>query len=179
MSARAVKACPPTREVQMKSRKRKSSHCAILTAALVCLSAFAVAQTPNKATKDEKEIAAFKLTTEGFTKYSKAVAAMSELEKKDPSFKEKHESSDSQTIDETVQQFERTPQAMSALKSAGLTPRQFVLTTYALVVNAIVLAFKQQPGMMKELPAGASKENIEFMEKHRKEIEALHTKDPD
>jgi len=159
----------------MSSPNRQPSVCLIVAATLLCWAAGAAGQVPTKESKDTREVAAYKLTTEGLTKYVKVAKALDELSKKEPSLKEKELlSSDNgqKTIDETVQVYERYPQVISAIKSAAFTPREFVVFTYALMTNSFALAFKQA-GMLKDLPPGTSAANIDFIEKHQKEIKAL------
>ena len=159
----------------MVSANRKTLAHGIIAALLLGLPAMAVAQSKTEDTKDAKEIAAFRLTTDGLTKFSNAAKALNELGRKNPSLKEKVENSNAgeQTIDETLAIYERHPELVGAIKSSGLTPRQFIVTSYALAINSMALAY-QKAGVTKEIPAGASSANMEFIEAHHKEIAALN-----
>lgn len=144
---------------------------------LLGLAAMGVAQSKTgdtKDTKDTKEIGAFRLTMDGLTKFSNSLKTLGELTKKNPSLKEKVDNSDSgeQTIDETLALYDRHPEVVSAIKTSGLTPRQFVVTSYALVANSMALAYRKAG--MKGIPPGASTANMEFIEAHQKEIQALN-----
>jgi hypothetical protein len=141
---------------------------------LLLITAMSVAQSKAGDTKDAKEIAAFKLTTDGLTKLSNSLKALDELSKKNPALREKVEDSDNgeETIDETLALYERHPEVISAIKSSGLTPREFVVTNYALVVNSMAMAYRKAG--MKDVPPGASTANMNFIETHRKEIEAMN-----
>ena len=162
----------------MKASDRKCLARGIIAALLFGLTLTALAQSKTedtKDTKDTREIAAFRLSTDGLTKFSNAAKALKELGKKNPSLKEKVDNSDAgeQTIDETVGIYERHPELVNAIKSAGLTPRQFIVTSYALVINGMALAYRKL-GMTRDIPAGASTANMNFIESHQKEIEALN-----
>jgi len=159
----------------MNSRFARTFCCHLALAFVVLVSPnIAFAQTHAETDKDLREITAYKLTDDDFTKMRQAQKAMEDLEKKNPALKKKdNEESDNgqKSIDQSVQQIEAHPELKSALKSAGLTPRHFVVITYALFANAVAIASKKAGA--KQLPPGASAANIDFLEKHQKELEEL------
>ena len=158
----------------MNSLNRKSLASYIKGTMLLGLAATTFAQSRPQDTKDIKEIAAFKLTTDGLTKFSKAARALDDMAKKNPSLKERQDlfsDKPDKTIDETVREYERIPGLVSTIKTSGLTPREFVVLSYTLMANSMALANKQAG--MKEMPPGASKANMDFIQTHQKEIQAL------
>jgi len=132
-------------------------------------------QTPQQR-KEAQEIANFRLSTESLEKMSKAVQAFNALGDSNPELKDACEPPNSedrqnQTVQETVSCIEKHPPAVSALRSAGMTPREFVLTTYAVMLNSFGLTYKQMG--VKRLFPGASEANMNFIETHQEAIKKL------
>ncbi|MBI4420979.1 MAG: hypothetical protein HY560_09155 [Gemmatimonadetes bacterium] len=77
---------------------------------------------------------------------------------------------------ETLADMERRllqyPPIAAGLRAAGLTPREYAKFMLAMWQAATVVAFKQQ-GLLKEMPAGISLENVKFLENHAAELGAL------
>ncbi|MGH8203633.1 MAG: hypothetical protein ACREST_03430, partial [Steroidobacteraceae bacterium] len=63
------------------------------------------------------------------------------------------------------------PGAKSAVESAGMTSREYVVFAFALIENAMAAYALEQPG--GKLPPGISMENVEFFRKHAGEMEKL------
>ncbi|MBV9074837.1 MAG: hypothetical protein JOZ10_14505 [Acidobacteria bacterium] len=131
-------------------------------------------QTPQQR-KEAQEIANFRLSTDNLEKMSKAMEAFNALGDSNPELKDACESLNSEdrqkTMQETVSCIERHPSAVSALRSAGMTPKEFVLTTYAMMINSFGLAYKQMG--VKTLFPGASEANMNFIETHQEAIKKL------
>ena len=60
----------------------------------------------------------------------------------------------------------------AAIRSAGLTPREYMLITLSYMQAGMVVAFKKH-GLLKELPKGTPVENVAFLEKNEAELEAM------
>ena len=63
------------------------------------------------------------------------------------------------------------PGAKAAVKSAGLTSREYVVFAFSLIENAYASYALEQPG--GKLPPGVSMTNIEFLRKNSGVIEQL------
>ncbi|MDQ3420657.1 MAG: hypothetical protein M3541_18110 [Acidobacteriota bacterium] len=65
------------------------------------------------------------------------------------------------------------PAAMSALAREGLSPRDYALTTMALLQASMIEGFSQGKVDMKNLPPGVNPDNILFVREHKVELEAM------
>jgi hypothetical protein len=65
------------------------------------------------------------------------------------------------------------PGARAAVKSAGMTSREYVVFAFALIENAFASYALEQPD--GKLPPGISMANIDFLREHAGEIQALAT----
>jgi len=63
------------------------------------------------------------------------------------------------------------PQVGPILKAAGLSAREYLLISLAWMSGGMAVAFKKQ-GLLKELPPEVSAENVAFLEKNEKELDA-------
>ncbi len=142
-------------------------------------------QTPQ-ARKDAQEMANFRLSMNELTKSSKAQQSLHALEEQHPELKELSEAQErdnqnnseqthEKTIDESVRLLEKHPEAVSAIRNAGMTPREFILTIYTMMTNSFALAYKQMG--VKELFPGASEENMAFIQAHQQDVKKLATRD--
>ncbi len=77
-----------------------------------------------------------------------------------------------QTLTDMASRIERVPAAAAAVRKAGMTPREFATAQLALFQSMMAYGFSKA-GTIKELPAGVSKENVEFLRTHEEEIKAL------
>lgn len=77
-----------------------------------------------------------------------------------------------ETLSEMATQASRIPQLVTALKSAGLTPREYAVFTLALF-QASAYAGLQKAGMVKDIPANVNRAQIKFVLDHEAEIRAL------
>lgn len=119
---------------------------------------------------DTQEALRYTLTEAGLAKYAQATKKLSAL----PDTCE-DEGSDTTSIADMVAKIEATPGARAAVQSAGMTSREYAVFLMALVHNGIAAWAASQPG--GKLPAGVSKGNVDFVNAHRAEIEALNRQD--
>jgi hypothetical protein len=136
-----------------------------LTAAFAvafCLSGTAAAQD-----RDAQEAASYKLTEVGLANYAKASGKLAEL----PSAcDEDEEDSDVESIDGMVAKLNSLPGAQAAIQSAGMTSREYVVFTFAMLQAGIAAWGIDQGG---KLPAGMSQANIDFYRKHADDLKQI------
>jgi hypothetical protein len=79
---------------------------------------------------------------------------------------------DANTLAEMERAISKIPHMSEALSEAGLSPREYAKFSLAML-QAGFLAGLKKAGQLKEVPPGASIENVQFMIDHEKEIAAL------
>jgi hypothetical protein len=77
-----------------------------------------------------------------------------------------------ETLSDMEKNIAKVPQFAAALQSAGLTPREYAKFQLAVLQAGFAAAMKKA-GQLKELPAGVSPENVQFMIDHEAEFAAL------
>jgi hypothetical protein len=82
------------------------------------------------------------------------------------------DSGDARTLAEMEQKIATMPHMAGSLAKAGLTPREYAKFTLAMI-QAGFLAEMKKAGQLREVPPGASLDNIQFVIDHEKEIAAL------
>jgi hypothetical protein len=137
---------------------------------------FASAQS---AAADEKALAEYRLSMPTIHKLLAATRAMAKLYQ-DPAVKaaadkldkSKRSSESYRGLAEMSRDIEAFPPMANAIRSAGLTPREFMLANMALMQAGMVVGFKKQ-GLLKELPKGTPVENVAFLEKNDAELQTV------
>jgi len=76
------------------------------------------------------------------------------------------------SLDEMEAQFSRFPPMANGLRQAGMSPREYAKFLLAMFQASMVAGFRKS-GMVKELPAGVSAENVRFVEEHEAELKAM------
>jgi hypothetical protein len=79
---------------------------------------------------------------------------------------------DAKTLSDMEAQIRKFPPLMNALRSAGMTPREYSKFTLAMLQAGMVAGFKKS-GLVKEIPKEVSAENVKFVEEHEAELKAL------
>lgn len=120
---------------------------------------------------DTTEVMAYSLTEAGFSKYRQATQKLQAL----PDGMSGNCDTDlgSMSIDESAAMFNTIPGAAAAIQSAGMTTREYVVFSWALIHNALAAWVAGQPG--GSLPAGASQANVDFVRSHEAELQELNT----
>ncbi len=116
--------------------------------------------------KDELTPAEEKRLEELRTKLEKAEA------KEDPG----SDDSNAQTLDDMARRIERVPAMANAIRTAGLTPREYSLISMVTFQAMMVHGFQKQAGskeLPKELAATVLAENIKFVADNESEIMRL------
>ena len=79
------------------------------------------------------------------------------------------DSSNAASLDDMARKLGRIPHMSDALTGAGLTPHEFALFEMATMQAGFAAGFKKS-GMLKQMPAGVSPENVQFYLDHEAEI---------
>lgn len=82
------------------------------------------------------------------------------------------DSRDGLTITEYARRIDGTPALAAAIRSVGLSSREYATAVLALLEAGIAHAFMQQQAL-KQAPPGVSPHNLEFVRTHEKQIAAL------
>jgi len=145
----------------------------------------AAAQTPDEkssAEAEKKDVKNFVLTADKLDKYEAAVKAINKVQKDNPAIKKQMDDEDSQnpsiTIAGSVALIEKYPPIANAIKTAGLTPHDFVVMTYTLINSAAAVQMKKM-GTIKEYPDTVLSENISFVDKNYDRIKKIYNTDTD
>ncbi|MGE0467561.1 MAG: hypothetical protein AB7P44_14110 [Steroidobacteraceae bacterium] len=80
-----------------------------------------------------------------------------------------------ESISDVAARIDRSPAARSAIQSAGLTTREYVVFTFAMFQTGLAAWAMEQPG--GKLPPGVSNANVDFYQAHRAKIDAMEPLD--
>jgi len=145
----------------------------------VCASILLAAPLAVAQDRDSQEISAYVLTDAGLAKYKQAAKNLAALPTPPSDGCDDDDGTDSQSLDEVSARFNATPGVRSAIQSAGMTTREYVVFTFSLFQNGLAAWALSQPG--GKLPAGTSKANVDFYNRHAAELQQLEalTQDDD
>lgn len=129
--------------------------------------AAAVAQSTSD--KDTREISSYVLTDAGLARYTQATHNLAALAKKPGS--DCGDSEGAQSLDEQVTRFDAVPGVRGAIKSAGMSTREYVVFTWSVAQNGLAAWALSQPGA-KPTP-DISMANVNFYRKHEAAIQKL------
>lgn len=119
--------------------------------------------------RDAQEIAGYALTDAALARYTKATENLAALPASKPG--DCDTGADSMTLDEMIAALDGTPGAKEAIQTAGMTTREYVVFSWAILHNGLAAWAISQPG--GKLPAGTSKANVDFYRKHEAELQQL------
>ena len=123
--------------------------------------------------KDEREVAAFRLDMAKVNRFAAASKSMVQYQKEHNEVKESEDSDQNpQTLDAMVRKMNTHPAFVKIIQNAGMTPREYALTTLSLVTTGMAVSMKKQ-GALKEYPPSVSRENAAFVEQNYDKIEGL------
>ncbi len=127
------------------------------------------------ADRDAQEISRYRLTDAGLAKYAQASRNLSALAKPSPADCTEGETGDTddnaKSLDESVARLDATDGVRKAITSAGLTTREYVVFSWAVMQAGLAAWALDQPG--GKLPAGVSMDNVTFYRKHAAAMEEL------
>jgi hypothetical protein len=138
-------------------------HAFIAAAALILLP---VARAETLPEADTREVRAYTLTEIALEKYVEATRKLSAIPLDCAA-----DGPDVGSLTEAAARIDAVPGAKAAVRSTGLTSREYVLFAFSLIENAFASYALEQPG--GKLPPGVSMSNIEFLRKNSGVIERL------
>jgi hypothetical protein len=118
---------------------------------------------------DTREIASYVLTDAGLAKYTQAVHNLDALAK--PPWKVCDDEEGAKSLNEAVARFNALPGAQAAVKSAGMTTREYTVFSWSVAQNGMAAWALSQPGA-KPTP-DISMANVSFYRKHEAAIKKL------
>jgi hypothetical protein len=95
-----------------------------------------------------------------------------EIERLEQSDDEDAALGNARTLSEMAGKIDALPALAAAVRGAGMTTREFATAELALLQAGLAYGL-QKAGRLKQLPDEVSKENVEFVRQHEREIEAL------
>jgi len=140
-----------------------------LAAIVATLLAPAALPAPPAVDRDTREISAFVLTETAFTKYVQATKKLQAGRYR--SAAPCDDSDDGESIDAQVAHVDAIPGATAAVRSAGLSTREYVVIGWSLFQAGMAAWAVSQPGA--KLPAGVTMANVNFYRAHEATIKTL------
>jgi hypothetical protein len=165
----------------LSSALRHFAFSVVLTTAVASRS---TAQTSanTRVDADVKEMQEYRLTSATLTKLGQVqenlyavLKAHPELGKRYAGSKEDRED-EPKTLDDMAKRFDRIPEMKQAVVKSGLTPRQYMLATMAMVQAAMGAAAMEIPGADKSKIAPGVQANIAFMKAHKTEMDRMQAR---
>ena len=121
------------------------------------------------AADDEQEISNYVLTDAGLAKYSQASRQLAALP--DDRARACDDEGDVESISEVAAKMDSYPAAKSAIQSAGLTSREYVVFSFALLQTGLAVWGADQAG--GKLPPGTSAANVAWYRKNAANLKKL------
>jgi len=126
---------------------------------------------------DKREISNYVLTEAGLAKFKQATDKLSAVPgacaKADDD--DDDDDSSSQSLDQMVAKLDAVPGAQAAIRSAGMTTREYVVFMWSIMQTGMSAWAQDQGG---KLPAGVSQANVDFYRKHEAAMAAIGENDP-
>ncbi len=137
-----------------------------------------VAAASSATDPNVKEIANYKLTMDAVRKFAQASKTMKQYEKDHPELNQDEEDDnddDSASLDDMEAKLASVPAARKAIEAAGLSVREYVVITFAMLQSAISQYAIEQGADPAKIArdAGVHPANVTFYKEHKAEIEAL------
>lgn len=140
-----------------------------LSAIVAVLLAPALALSQPAADRDSREINAYVLTEAALAKYTQAMKKLNAGPK--AAGAACADSEDDNSIDAQAARLDAVPAARAALKSAGISTREYVVFGWSVFQAGMASWALAQPG--GKLPPGVSMANVNFYRAHEAAIQAL------
>jgi hypothetical protein len=137
----------------------------IAASALVVLSPTGAEADANR---DTSEVNAFRLTDAGLARYAQAARNVAQLGKQSSTScaadEDDEDSGNGKSIDQMVASLDANAKIRSAIQSAGMTTREYVVFGMAVFQAGMTSWALDQPG--GKLPPGMAMDNVTFYRKH-------------
>lgn len=150
---------------------RLESRCSILVAAILALGPATIVSAQGTPDKDLAEIQSYRLSESGLAKYTQAVRSLGKLSQSKASLDEDDEDAGPKSLDEQVALYDAIPEVKQAIRSAGLTTREYTVFSWSLFQAGMASWALSQPG--GKLPPGGSMDNVTFYRKHEAALNEL------
>ena len=148
--------------------KRSRIQVALAVGALLVVGT-AAAAFASGADRDSREVESYVLTDAALAKFAQASRNLRAHESAMPSVCD--DDKDAKSLDALVARVDAIPAAKTAITSAGLTTREYVVFMFSLMQNGLAAWALDQPGGM--LPPGVSMANVNFYRAHAATMKEL------
>jgi hypothetical protein len=136
---------------------------------VICLLTPMAGEAQDLADGDAKEVTEYVLTDAALAKYTQAVRKLQPLMGQ---LSQDCEGEDGpKSLNGAAARMDRIPGVKSALKSAGMTSREYLLFSFSIFQNGMVAWALDQPG--GKLPPGVKMANVNFYRAHEAELKKL------
>ena len=142
---------------------------AIASAFALALLAPVMGGAQNLTDRDSTEVAGYVLTEAVLAKYAQAVRKLQPVMGQLPQECDGDEGPKS--LNDVSAHMDGVPQVKSALKTAGLTSREYLLFSWSVFQNGMAAWALDQPG--GKLPPGVKMANVNFYRAHEAELKKL------
>ena len=142
---------------------------AIASAFALALLAPVMGGAQNLTDRDSTEVAGYVLTEAVLAKYAQAVRKLQPVMGQLPQECDGDEGPKS--LNDVAAHMDGVPQVKSALKTAGLTSREYLLFSWSVFQNGMAAWALDQPG--GKLPPGVRMANVNFYRAHEAELKKL------
>lgn len=142
---------------------------AVTVAFTLALLASAVAGAQSLTDHDTNEIASYVLTDSALAKYRQTVRKLQPLMEQLPQDCGHDESQ--QSLNSMAARMDGVPEVKSALKTAGMTSREYLVFSWSVFQNGLAAWTLEQPG--GKLPPGVKMANVTFYRAHEAELKKL------
>jgi hypothetical protein len=161
-----------------------ASICVAVAIAASHFSTLTLARTPPQAPaadraeidRDVQELRAYRLTMPKVKQMAAATLAYAQAQSRDPRGqarrqreKDPGDDVEPKTLSEMARRIEREPDLANAIRTAGLTTREYSILTLSFF-NAMFAHGMKKAGTIKDMPADILPENIAFIESNEAEL---------
>jgi len=143
--------------------------CTVTVAFALALLAPMAAEAQNLADRDANEVADYVLTEAALAKYTKAVHKLHPLKEQLQQDCDREDAPDS--LHGMAAHMDAVPAVKAALKTAGVTSREYLLFSWSVFQNGMAVWALDQPG--GALLPGTKPANVTFYRAHKADLEKL------
>lgn len=143
--------------------------CTVTIAFALALLTPMAAEAQNLADRDAKEVADYVLTEAALAKYTKAVHKLHPLKQQLQQDCDREDAPES--LNGMAARMDGVPTVKAALKTAGMTSREYLVFSWSVFQNGMAVWALDQPG--GALPPGTKPANVNFYRAHKADLEKL------